>query len=142
MIYRESFQRRINVTPSQKQQTVSLDDYGLFKCEYITLYVDGDDVESINSSNTNKPLWNDLKKIMDALSDYALNNIRGELNSDHYVSIEFNDEHDNVLAVCELPNIGTDNNGYLVRDFAGIGSASDIQSLCIAAFNKLCYLPS
>lgn len=131
----------VNTTPLQSDVSAKWEDYDLDNCEYVTVYVDGDDVGSANANG--RSLWEALKICMKELSDYALSEIKGvEKEAEYEVYIEFTDRHDNVIEEFDLPSLYTNIYGHLLVDDIRPGVKKDLESLCIRAFNKLTYLPA
>lgn len=89
------FVRRID---RNKQIKFNKDDF--VDVDSITLYVDGDDIDSIRTVGYGT--LEVLKRLMIELSSYIKSSIKGTRNSEHHVWLEFNDINESVVYKCDL----------------------------------------
>ena len=102
--------------------------------DFITLYVDGDAVDSIETAGYGT--LEVLKRLILKLQEYVESNVKGIENSESQVWLEFNDVDDNTVFNVELPTIYTDSYGrIMVGDMPrrGIGR---VEKLCLDMFDK------
>jgi len=126
-----SFIRRIDPSKSVKSNQ---DDF--VNVDSITLYVDGDDVDSI--CTTGYGTLEVLKRLMTELSEYAKSNIKGIKNSEWDAWLEFNDINETVVGRCDLPTIYTDSMGRIEIEHIPRRGLSNVDKICLNCFDKYC----
>lgn len=125
------FVRRID---RNKQIKFNKDDF--VDVDSITLYVDGDDIDSIRTVGYGT--LEVLKRLMIELSSYIKSSIKGTRNSEHYVWLEFNDINESVVYKCDLPIIYTDSMGRVEYEYTSRRGLNSIDKVCLTSFDKYC----
>lgn len=124
-----SFIRRVD--PNKPVKFVKVD---FENVDSITLYVDGDDIDSMETAGFGT--MEVLKRLMIKLQKYAHSNLEGISNSESPVWLEFNDMDDNMIFRSDLPTIYTDSYGRLEVGSVSRRGISRVDKLCLDMFDK------
>lgn len=102
--------------------------------DFITLYIDGDDVDSMETAGFGT--LEVLKRLMIELKNHAHSNLEGIENTESPVWLEFNDTDENTVLHVELPTIYTDSYGRLEVGSVSRRGVSNVDKLCLDMFDK------
>ena len=102
--------------------------------DFITLYVDGDDIESMETAGYG--VLEVLKRLILKLQEYVESNVKGIEDSEAQVWLEFNDVNENVVFNVELPTIYTDSMGRLTFGSVPRRGIGNVDKLCLDMFDK------
>lgn len=127
------FVRRVDPNKSVK---FNQDDFA--DVDSITLYVDGDDVDSISTAGYGT--LEVLKRLMVELASYIKSSVKGVKNSEHYVWLEFNDINESLIYKCDLPTIYTDSMGRIEIEHTPRRRLNNIDKVCLNYFDKYCFV--
>ena len=127
------FSRRVN---PNKQVKFNQDDFA--NVDSITLYIDGDDIDSISTAGYDT--LEVLKRLMTELSSYVKSNIKGIKNSEWDAWLEFNDINETVVNRCDLPTIYTDSMGRIEIEHIPRRGLSNVDKVCLNCFDKYCLI--
>ena len=108
------------------------------KVSFITLYFDGDDLDSIET--VGRGTVEVLKQLMLELKSHVNSNIKGVENLEFPVWLEFYDENENMILRSDLPTIYTDSNGNVQIEFMRRRGISSVDKLCLDMFDKYCLI--
>ena len=104
--------------------------------DYVVLYVDGDDIESIETSG--RGIVEVLKQLMIELKSHVNTNIKGLRNSELNPWLEFNDIDDNMIYRCDLPTMYTDSNGNVMIEKTPRIGLNNVDKLSLGMFDRYC----
>lgn len=106
--------------------------------DFITLYVDGDAIDSMETAGYGT--LEVLKRLMIELKNHVHSNLEGLENTESPVWLEFNDTDENTVFRVELPTIYTDSYGRLEVGSVPRRGVSSVDKLCLDMFDKYCLL--
>lgn len=124
-----SFIRRVD-----RNKPVKFNQADFENVDFITLYVDGDDVDSMETAGFGT--MEVLKRLMIELQKYAHSNLEGLENTESPVWLELNDMDENTIFNVELPTIYTDSYGRLEVGSVPRRGINRVDKLCLDMFDK------
>ncbi len=127
----EAFVKRVDPSKALK---FNKDDFD--NIEYVTLYVDGDDIDSVETAG--RGIIEVLKRLMLELQSHIKSNIKGLRNQKVGAWLEFNKTSENTVYISGLPTIYTDSNGNVMIGKAPRRGLDSIDKLCLDMFDRYC----
>lgn len=106
--------------------------------DYVILYVDGDDIDSIETAG--RGIIEVLKRLMIELQSHVNTNLKGLRNSELDAWLEFGDIDDNMIYRSDLPTIYTDSNGNIMIEKTPRRGLNSVDKLCLAMFDRHCLI--
>jgi len=129
----EAFVRRVDPNKALKFNKNDFDNV-----DYVTLYVDGDDIDSIET--TGRGIIEVLKRLMLELQSHVNADLKGLRNSELNAWLEFGDIDDNMVYRSDLPTIYTDSNGNVTIEKTPRRGLNSVDKLCLAMFDRHCMI--